>query len=224
PAQLDRTQRLTMNGIVELAFGIRVSMLSTHSTGLPQSIIVGSADINGDGINGDLLPGSKRGSMGRDIDTVDKLNALIRSYNQNFAGKLNPRNQRLPYLFEYGPGVNFGDSYISQDLQISKVFKFKERLRVEGTAQVFNLFNISNLVGSAGLPSSAFNGTLTTIAASADGSVPAGFRLGGDGGLLTSAGDRVLGGVNRAAALGSLSAIRPSIPTGAGFARAFQFW
>jgi hypothetical protein len=222
-AQLDRTQRLTMNGIVELPGGIRLSLLSTHSTGLPQSIVVGSADINGDGINGDLLPGSHRGSMGRAIDSVDQLNALIRNYNQAFAGKLNPRNQRLPYLFEYGPGLRFNDSYISQDLQVSKVFRIRERARIEATAQVFNVFNISNLVGAAGLPSSPFTGTLTTIAAASDGSAPSGFRLGSDGGLLTTAGDRVLGGVNRASGFASLSAARPSIPTGTGLPRAFQF-
>src|SRR5713226_7711214 len=106
--------------------------------------------------------------MGRDIDNVDKLNGLIRNYNQNYAGKLNPRNQRLPYLFEYGPGLTFNDSYISQDLQVSKIFRIRERLRIEGTAQVFNIFNISNLVGSSGLPSSPFNGTLTTIASASD--------------------------------------------------------
>ena len=223
PGQLDRSQRLVMNGIVELPWGIRASMLSSHSSGLPQSIIVGSADINGDGINGDLLPGSHRGSMGRDISGVDGLNALIRNYNQTLAGTLNPRNQRLPYLFEYGPQVRFGDSYISQDLQMSKAFSIKERMKLEARAQVFNLFNISNLVGSAGLPSTPFLGTLTTVAAAADGSSPAGFRLGSDGGLLTSAGDRVLGGVNRSSGFASMSAVRPSIPTGTGLPRAFQF-
>jgi len=222
PGQLDRTHRLTMNGIVELPAGIRVSLLSTHSSGLPQSITL-PFDINSDSIVGDLLPGTHRGSLGRDIDSVDKLNALIRNYNQTLAGKLNLRNQRFPYLFEYGPGVKFGDSYISQDLQVSKIFKVRERLKIEGTAQVFNLFNISNLVGSAGLPSSPFNGTLTTIAAASDGGAPAGFKLGSDGGLLNAAGDRVLGGVNRASGFGSLSAVRPSIPTGTGLPRAFQF-
>lgn len=223
PAQLDRTQRLTMNGIVELPLGVRLSMLSTHSSGLPQSFTVGSADLNGDGINGDLLPGTSRGSMGRDVNSVDQLNALIRNYNQNLAGKLNPRGQRNPCLFEYGPGVKFNDSYISQDLQVSKIFKIKERWRIEGTAQIFNLFNISNLVGPAGLPSTPFNGTLGTIAAASDGSAPAGFKLGTDGGLFTTAGDRVLGGVNRASGFASLSAVRPSIPTGTGLPRAFQF-
>jgi len=223
PAQLDRTQRLTMNGIVELPLGIRASLLSAHSSGLPQSISVGSADLNGDGITGDLLPGTHRGSLGRDISSVDQLNTLIRQYNQQYAGKLSPRGQRNPYLFEYGPGVTFNDSYISQDLQLSKAFRIRERLRVEGTAQVFNLFNISNLVGAAGLPSTPFTGTLTTIASSTDGSAPAGFKVGTDGGLFTAAGDRVLGGVNRASGFGSLSATRPSIPTGTGLPRAFQF-
>jgi hypothetical protein len=223
PAQLDRTHRLTMNGIVELPWGIRASLLSTHSSGLPQSIQVGSADLNGDGVTGDFLPGTHRGSLGRDIDSVDKLNTLIRQYNQTLAGKLSPRNQRNPYLFEYGPDVKFNDSYISQDLQLSKIIKIRERLKVEGTAQIFNLFNISNLVGAAGLPSTPFTGTLTTIAAAGDGSAPAGFRLGTDGGLFNTAGDRVLGGVNRASGFASLSATRPAIPTGTGLPRAFQF-
>jgi hypothetical protein len=223
PGQLDRTHRLTMNGIVEIPGGVRVSLLSSQSSGLPQSIIVGSADIYGTGISGALLPGSTRGALGRGVDTVDKLNALIRNYNLQYAGKLNPRNQRLPYLFEYGPGVKFNDSYISQDLQVSKIFRIRERVRIEGTAQVFNILNISNLVGAAGLPSSPFNGTLTTMAATPDGGPPAGFKVGSDGGLFTASGDRVLGGVNRASGFGSLSAVRPSIPTGTGLPRAFQF-
>jgi hypothetical protein len=212
-----------MNGIVELPANFRLSLISSQSSGLPQSFIVGSADINGDGVNGALLPGTRRGSMGRDIDSVDKLNTLIRSYNLNYAGKLNPRNQRLPYLFEYGPGISFSHTYVSQDVQISRVFRVKERLRVEGTAQVFNLFNISNLVGAAGLPTTPYTGTLTTIASGSDGSAPAGFHVGSDGGLFTNAGNRVLGGVNRASGFGSLSAVRPAIPTGTGLPRAFQF-
>jgi hypothetical protein len=223
PAQLDRRQRLTMNGVVELPAGFRASLLSTQSTGLPQTAVVGSADINSDGINGDIIPGAHRGSLGRDVQSVDQLNTLIRNYNLNYAGKLNLRNQRLPYLFEYGPGVRFGDSYISQDLQLSKIFRVHESFRIEAAAQVFNLFNISNLVGSGGLPSSAFTGALTTIASPADGTAPAGFRVGTDGGLFTTAGDRVLGGVNRSSGFASLSAVRPAIPTGTGLPRAFQF-
>ena len=75
-------------------------MISTIYSGVPESIFVGSADLNGDGINGDLLPGTRRGSLGREVRTVDALNAGIRSYNSTLAGTLNARNQRLPFAVE----------------------------------------------------------------------------------------------------------------------------
>jgi hypothetical protein len=223
PGALDRTHRLSFNGIVDLPLGVRVSLLSTASSGLPATILVGSADLNGDGIDGDPLTGTGRGSLLRDISDVKRLNELIRAYNLASGGRLNLRNQRLPFLFEQPDGMRFGDSYISQDLGVTKMFRFGERLKVEATAQVFNLFNVSNLVGSGGLPSSPFQGTLPTVASDASGNPTGGFRVGSDGALLTASGDRVIGGVNRASGFGSLSAIRPAIPTGTGLPRAFQF-
>lgn len=223
PGSLDRTQRLVLNGIVDLPFGFRASLLSTWYSGLPPSIFVGSADLNGDGINGDLLPGTKRGSLGRDVSSVSKLNALIRAYNQSTGGKALPRGGRAPFVPEVPDSVRFGDSLISQDLQLSKDFKIRERLHIEATAQVFNLFNISNLVGAAGLPSSAFNGTLTTITADNAGNPTGGFKVASGGGLTNAAGNRALAGVDRASSFASFSAVRPSIPTGTGLPRAAQF-
>jgi hypothetical protein len=119
--------------------------------------------------------------------------------------------------------TRFGDSFISQDLALSKDFKIREKLHVEFTAQMFNVFNISNLVGSAGFPGSAFNGTLTTVNSDNAGAPTGGFKLGGTGGLLNAAGNRALAGVDRATSFASFSAIRPSIPTGSGLPRASQF-
>src|SRR6185369_10938919 len=81
PGPLDRRHRLTLNGIVELPFGFRVSTISTFYSGVPASILVGSADVNGDGINGDLLPGTRRGSLGREVTDVGALNNGIHAYN-----------------------------------------------------------------------------------------------------------------------------------------------
>lgn len=223
PGALDRTHRLSVNGIVDLPRGFRVSLLSSVSSGLPTTIFVGSADLNGDGIDGDPLPGTVRGSLGREVADVARLNELIRSYNTTYGGRLNLRGARLPFLFEQLDGLRFGDSYISQDLGVSKIFRFKERLKVEAIAQVFNLFNVSNLVGSGALPGSGFNGTLPTVASDASGNPSGGFRLGSDGALQNAAGERVIGGVNRASGFAGLSAIRPAIPTGTGLPRAFQF-
>jgi Carboxypeptidase regulatory-like domain len=224
-APLDRRHRLTFNGILELPKGFRLSSISTVYSGVPNSILVGSADINGDGINGDLLPGTRRGSLGREITDVSALNSAIRGYNQTLAGTLTPRGQRLPFAVEMPDGTRFDDSFISTDIQLSYVLKLHGRLRLEGTAQIFNAFNISNLVGPAGLPSSPFSGTLPTLSA-----LPAGFTSTSDGGLRDAGGNPVLAGVSRlpsgsliTTSFGSFGAVRPSIPTGTGLPRAAQF-
>lgn len=222
PGALDRTHRFVANGIVDLFHGIRVSVISTAYSGLPTSILVGSADLNGDGINGDLLPGTGRGALGRSVNSVEKLNQLVRQYNQSTGGKTLPRGGRAPFLLEVPDSVRFGNPFVSQDLQVSKTFSIKERVKILLTAQMFNLFNISNLVGPAGFATSAFNGTLTTV--NSDGSgAPTGFRLGGDGSLLNAAGGKALAGVDRASGFASFSAVRPSTPTGTGLPRAAQF-
>ena len=223
---LDRTHRLTVNGIVELPKGFRFSMISTWNGGVPVTATVGSADINGDGINGDLVTGTRRGAVGRDITSVAKLNDAIHTYNLQFAGKRNVRNQLLPFVPDVADNITFGDSFISQDAQLSYVLKLKDRVKIEATAQLFNAFNVSNLVGSAGLPSSPFNGTLATI-----GTLPTGYALNSSGALVDASGGRVIAGVSRlpnatapiASGFGSASAVRPSVPTGTGLPRAAQF-
>jgi Carboxypeptidase regulatory-like domain/TonB dependent receptor len=221
---LDRTHRLVLNGIAELPRGFRVSLISTAYSGLSNSIIVGSADLRGDGVNGALLPGTSRGSMGRDVNSIAKLNQLIRNYNQNYGGKPLPRaGQRAPYAFELPENTGLGDSFISQDIQLSKMVKIRERLELEFTAQMFNLLNISNLVGPSGLPTAAFSGVLTTLTPDATGAPTGGFKLGSDGGLTSATGGRALAGVDRPTSFGSFGAVRPSIPTGTGLPRASQF-
>lgn len=230
PGALDRTHRFTVNGIVELPHGFRVSTIATAYSGLPGSILVGSADLRGDGTNGSLLPGTHRGSLNRDVDSPAKLNSLIRAYNLATAGSPLPREEtgNAPFLPEVPDSVSFGDSFVSTDLQITKVFAFKERFKLEFSAQMFNLFNVSNLVGPAGLPSTPFNGTLTTLS-----SLPAGFTRGSDGSLRDAAGSRVVVGGSFIDASGkpvvirrgfaSSGATRPAIPTGTGLPRAAQF-
>jgi len=222
PASLDRTHRLVGNGIVNLPWGFRASLISTIFSGVPQSINVGSADLNGDGINGSLLPGTHRGSLGRDVDSVAKLNSLIRQYNTTRAGKPLPRGGLAPYILELPNSTQFGKAFVSQDLQLTKIIKIKERFSAELTAQMFNLFNISNLVGASGLPTAAFSGVLTTIPSASNGQ-PSGFTLSNSGSLMNSSGLQALAGVDRATSFGSFSAVRPSIPTGTGLPRAAQF-
>ena len=87
------------------------------------------------------------------------------------------------------------------------------RMRIEATAQVFNAFNVSNLVGSAGLPSSPFSGTLPTLA-----TLPAGFTLASSGSVRDASGNQAVAGTTRlpngnliTSGFGSLER-RPAVP------------
>jgi hypothetical protein len=101
PTALDRTHRLVMNGIVNLPWGFRASLISTWFSGLPQNITVGSADLNGDGVNGSLLPGTLRGSLGRDVDFGEQAERAHPPV-QHHAGRQGP-SARWPFTLH--PGV-----------------------------------------------------------------------------------------------------------------------
>lgn len=156
----DRRHRFVFNGIVELPRGFRFSGLSTVYSGVPANATI-SADLNNDGITTDLLPGTRRGALNRSITSVDDFNSRIRAYNLS----LGPfsATQTKPYLFEIPSTYRFGDSVISQDIQLSYTRKLTEGFKLEATAQIFNAFNVSNLVGTQGLLSSGVNGAVSTI-------------------------------------------------------------
>lgn len=206
----DRRHRFVLNGIVELPRGFRFSGLSTIYSGVPANATV-AADINGDGIITDILPGTRRGSLNRSITSVQDLNTKIRAYNLATGGTMSPRGQVLPFLYEVPDSFTFGDSLVSQDFKLSYTRKVTEGVKLEAIAEVFNAFNISNLVGPGGLPSSGVNGAITTVA-------PVntlGIIRNTDGSLVNAAGVRQT--------LGSAGLQRPSVVTGTGQPRSAQF-
>jgi Carboxypeptidase regulatory-like domain len=172
PSSLDRTQRLVISTVYELPFfknssngfkknglgGWTVSLISTAFSGLPYSAFLPDS-VNLSGSTQDIssyLPGTKAGDIGRKIDSVSKLNALIRDYNANltkYAARIeggvpvDPFGTPLRTLAELPANTRFGDSVISQDVRLSKRFKFTESMRLELIGEVFNLFNVANLTG-----------------------------------------------------------------------------
>jgi hypothetical protein len=56
--------------------------------------------------------------------------------------------------------ARFNDSFHSFDLRLSKVFKVSERAQVEGMAEVFNLFNVNNVLGVSNKSYSGFQNVL----------------------------------------------------------------
>jgi|YelNatPaOPRAMG01_1025707.scaffolds.fasta_scaffold11200_1 hypothetical protein len=113
PNDLDRTHTLRWALVMTVPGGFRLNSFWQFNTAQAQNLTVpnlGGAisgangffgtDINGDGGRGttpaaDLLPGTKAGAFGRSIKDFKKLNQIIQSFNQNYAGKLTPHGEAL---------------------------------------------------------------------------------------------------------------------------------
>jgi hypothetical protein len=129
-----------------------------------------TTDLDGDGRTGDLLPGSNIRHFGRKIKSFEQLNRIITDFNNNFAGKLTPAGQALvttgifteSQLRTLGATVKpIGlvpvtnpwpfENLINLDARITRPIKIKEKLTIEPSLDVFNVFNHTGLGSYSGL-------------------------------------------------------------------------
>ncbi len=146
----DARQIFAFNSVVDLPYGFQASFIANLSSRPPFSATLSglplNTDVNGDGTGNDLLPGFGWNKGNRGLSESD-LRAVVDAYNQAFANRTTPRGGTLP-LVTLPASYEFGDIFQSYDARLAKSFKFyEEKLNLELIAEVFNLFNISNLAG-----------------------------------------------------------------------------
>jgi len=201
PNGLDRTHQISFGGVMDLPVGFRMSLIGHFDSPLPSDVRLptsGSAggifqtDITGDGTGdgtfgsngglGDLLPGTKEGSFGRDFGP-NGLNQKINTFNTTRVGQLTPAGQALvtaglftqAQLSSLGGTINGGlplppapAGAIAQgwlktfDLGLNWGYKIKERVELRPGLTVFNIFNFSNFDGPAAPFSSILSGGVGT--------------------------------------------------------------
>ena len=176
PGGLDRTHQFSFGLLTTLRWGINVNTTTRIASPLAQSVFLscqdcGAAeifmsDLDGDGIIEDPLPGTNRGSFGRDVPDGSALNGLITAYNsQVTGGTLTPAGtalvtaglftaaqlRALGATFNNGTPVDLAppdqvglDWFSTTDVRVSKVFAIKERVKIQPMVEVFNLFNFAN--------------------------------------------------------------------------------
>jgi len=176
PAGLDRTHQLSFGLLTSLPWGINLNTTTRVASPLSQSAFLdcqdcGAAeifmsDLDGDGISEDPLPGTNRGSFGRDVKNGAALNSLISSFNSQISsGALTPAGRALvsaglfteAQLKALGASFNNGsaiplapanqvglDWFANTDVRLSKTFTIKENIRIQPMVEVFNLFNFAN--------------------------------------------------------------------------------
>jgi hypothetical protein len=186
PSGLDRRHQLTFTPIAELPHGLRLSMIAHLASPLPLSAYIPQqdgggvageifrSDTTGDGKAGDLLPETSIGNTGK-YSTSD-LTKAIAFYNTNFAGKLTPAGAALVNsglftgaqmiaLGAYAPLIQplpgrFAEApYLkTMDLRLGRPFQVGERVKMEPTVAIFNVFNWANFGGAGNQLSGVLNG------------------------------------------------------------------
>ncbi len=184
PSVLDRAHQISFGGTFELPFGFRAGMVGHFYSPLSSPAIVGSngtggqifqTDFSGSGFISQPLPGTKNGAFGRDFG-VNGLNSAISRYNTTTAGQTTPAGQvlvnnqlfsatQLAQLGAVAPTITnlaapdqLTFPWVKAfDFRLSWSHTFYERLKIEPSVGVFNLFNFA----SFNQPPGAMSGWLT---------------------------------------------------------------
>ena len=132
PSPNDRRHRFTFAGSFELPAGFLVAPLLTWSTEVPMDILMPDA--------ASRVPALPRNAGGRRFETAGELNAYLRELNADGGvdGTL------LPLVSDE---ARFSDSFSSLDLRVSRIFGLGGERSLEALVEVFNLFNVTNVLG-----------------------------------------------------------------------------
>jgi hypothetical protein len=144
PTPNDRRHRLTLSGQT-LVSGVNISALWTISSGVPMDIMMPDGQSR--------IPVLQRNAGGRQFHTASELNTYLS--NLNAGGGVN--GVLLPLVSD---SARFNDSFNSLDVRVSRPFSINERIRIEPMLEVFNLFNVTNILGISNVNYSGFSNVL----------------------------------------------------------------
>ena len=155
----DARHRFTFAGVVDIPKGFQASIIATFSSAPPfTAYLGGTTDLEGDGVFNSILPGLAPNSLGRGTSMSQFVN-LVNQYNSEVtSGKLVNGDGAALSPITLPSHFSFGSTLQSEDIRLTKIFKFKERANLQVFAEVFNIFNIGNLSygGSAELLGASF--------------------------------------------------------------------
>jgi len=145
PTPNDRRHRLVLSGQAFVGGGFNLSALWTISSGVPMDIMMPDGQSR--------IPVLQRNAGGRQFETAAELNAYLT--NLNAGGGVN--GVLLPLVSDT---ARFNDSFNSIDVRVSRPFALNQRVRVEPMLEVFNLFNVTNILGTSNVNYSGFSNVL----------------------------------------------------------------
>ncbi|MSO30323.1 MAG: hypothetical protein EXQ48_05175 [Acidobacteria bacterium] len=135
PTASDRRHVLVASGSYLLPAGVQVGAVWTVRSSMPFNAVAG-ADLNGDGVVSDFVPGTTRAMGNRD-------NAAMLTAVNTYRATLN--------LAPISSSHIDSNDYNAVDMRVNKSFSLGGSRKVELIAQVFNLLGRDNLPASGGV-------------------------------------------------------------------------
>ncbi|HLE63228.1 MAG TPA: TonB-dependent receptor, partial [Pyrinomonadaceae bacterium] len=145
PTPNDQRHRFTFAGVAELPCGIQLAPILTLASSVPIDILLPDGSRR--------VPQLQRNAGARLFQTGAELNAFLSEINA--AGGVGGQA-----LLLVDDSLRFGDGFSSFDLRLAKTFRIGERVRIQPLAEVFNLFNVTNVLGFSKSNYSGFGNTL----------------------------------------------------------------
>jgi hypothetical protein len=145
PTPGDRRHTLTVSGIVDLPWGLRLSSINTFMSKPPFRAQLFGLDLNGDGTISDVFPGTKWNELNRGLGK-DDLRRLVDAFNTSSAGQRTPTGQVIPRI-SAPADFDLGDRFFSMDVRLGKIIRLRERYELNIFAESFNILNVANLTG-----------------------------------------------------------------------------
>jgi hypothetical protein len=170
PAANDQRHRLVLSGVVDAGAGIQVSALWTLASGVPMDILMPSGQSR--------IPVLQRNAGGRLFTSAADLNRFIQDVNAG--GGID--GELLPSVRD---DARFSDSFNSLDVRVARAFTLGP-LRLDGMFEMFNAFDVMNVLGTSTLNYSGFANAL--VRDSNDPSDPGYLRSSAFGRPVTTAG------------------------------------
>lgn len=185
PTSFDRRHQFSFGTIFTFPASVQMSFIGHFNSPLPTTLVaedrgrageIFHTDFTGDGTTGDVIPGQNIGTYGRSVSAAG-LASVIANYNVNQAGTLTPAGQALvnaglftqSQLVSLGavkdtlagvqPGTLYANDWLRAfDMRFSVPIKVKERVSIEPSISIFNIFNFANFAIS---PATRVNGVLS---------------------------------------------------------------
>jgi hypothetical protein len=137
---------LNISGLVDLPWGFQLGVISSMASRGPLMPLVTGVDLDGDGTTAEPLPGVPWNCFNRSCGK-DTLRKAVADWNALYpAGSRDARGSAIPQL-TLPADFEFGDSFSSQDVRLSKKFTWRDNIKLSIFAEAFNVFNIANLGG-----------------------------------------------------------------------------